>query len=118
MVNYNISNKVFNVIDEFYTNVANKYINTYSYELLCENVTDAYNTIYRIENGLLRRNPTISRWKGYYMANTDKWYFAYKIDGDTINVVDACHSQNMHEMAIKDNMQPILEFWNRLSKVV
>ncbi len=31
------------------------------------------------------------------MANTDKWYYAYKIDGDTIIVVDACHAQNMHE---------------------
>lgn len=31
------------------------------------------------------------------MANTDKWYYAYTIDGDTITVVDACHAQNMHE---------------------
>jgi hypothetical protein len=31
------------------------------------------------------------------MANTDKWYFAYTIDGDTITIVDACHAQNMHE---------------------
>jgi hypothetical protein len=29
------------------------------------------------------------------MANTDKWYYAYIIDGDTITVVDACHAQNM-----------------------
>ena len=44
---------------------------------------------------LLRREPTIKRWKGYYMANTDKWYFAYTIDGNTITIVDACHAQNM-----------------------
>ena len=31
------------------------------------------------------------------MANTDKWYYAYTIDGNTITVVDACHSQNMHD---------------------
>ena len=41
-------------------------------------------------------NP-FTEWKGYNMANTDKWYFAYRIDGDTITVVDACHAQNMHE---------------------
>ena len=41
--------------------------------------------------------PTISQWAGYHMANTDKWYFAYTIEGDTITVVDACHAQNMHE---------------------
>ncbi len=29
------------------------------------------------------------------MANTDKWYYAYTIEGDTITVVDACHAQNM-----------------------
>ncbi len=39
--------------------------------------------------------PTISQWAGYHMANTDKWYFAYTIDGDTITVVDARHAQNM-----------------------
>ena len=29
------------------------------------------------------------------MANTDKWYFAYTIEDDTITIVDACHAQNM-----------------------
>ena len=37
-----------------------------------------------------------SRWKGYHMANTEKWYFAYTINGDTITIVDACHAQNMY----------------------
>ena len=46
---------------------------------------------------LPRRRPTISRWAGCHMANTDKWYYAYKIEGDTITVVDACHAQNMYE---------------------
>lgn len=35
-------------------------------------------------------------WKGYHMANTEKWYFAYTINGDTITIVDACHAQNMY----------------------
>jgi hypothetical protein len=30
-------------------------------------------------------------------ANTDKWYYAYAIDNDTITIQDACHAQNMHE---------------------
>lgn len=33
----------------------------------------------------------------WHMANTDKWYYAYTIDGDTITIQDACHAQNMHE---------------------
>ena len=60
-----------------------------------KNVREAYYTIFEIERTLLRRKPTIERWRGYYMANTDKWYFAYTIDGDTITIVDACHAQNM-----------------------
>ena len=61
------------------------------------NVRDAFFAIYAIERTLPRCRPTISRWKGFYMANTDKWYYAYVIEGDTIKVVDACHAQNMHE---------------------
>ena len=81
---YVISNVVFEKIDQFYENVALKYKHTYSLELMEKNIKDAYRSIYKIENGLLRRNPTISRWNGYYMANTDKWYFAYKIENDTM----------------------------------
>lgn len=62
-----------------------------------QNVQDAYDSIFMIEQSLLRREPTISRWKGYYMANTEKWYYAYTLEGDTVTVVDACHAQNMHE---------------------
>ena len=40
--------------------------------------------------------------------NTEKWYYAYTIEGDTVTVVDACHAQNMHEQnkqskLVKDN---------------
>lgn len=96
---YIISNRVYNAIDSFYYNVARKYINTYSYELIIKNMRVAYSSIYRIENGLLRRQPTMSRWKGLYMAKAGKWYFAYKVEGDTVYVYDACHAQNMHEIA-------------------
>ena len=84
-------------ITTFYRNVSKKYKHTYSQELMEKNVHDAYDSMFQIERTLLRRKPTISQWAGYYMANTDKWYFAYTIDGDTITVVDARHAQNMHE---------------------
>jgi hypothetical protein len=69
----------------------------YDKDDLKRNVYYAMQSIYEIERTLLRRKPTLSRWAGYYMANTDKWYFAYTIDGDTITIVDACHAQNMHQ---------------------
>ena len=62
-----------------------------------QNIDEAIDAMYQIEQTLLRREPTLERWKGYYMANTDKWYFAYIIKDNTIIVVDACHAQNMHE---------------------
>ena len=82
-------------IRSFYNNVAKKYKHTYSKWLMHKNIDDAVDAMLQIECTLLRREPTIERWKGYYMANTDKWYFAYSIDGDTITIVDACHPQNM-----------------------
>ena len=84
-------------IYSFYRNVAKKYRHTYDKDDLKRNVHDAVFSIYGIESTLLRREPTLSRWKGYHMANTDKWYFAYTFDGETVTVVDACHAQNMHE---------------------
>jgi len=80
----------------FYRNVSKKYKHTYSEELMHQNIDEAIDAMYQIEQTLLRREPTLERWKGYYMANTDKWYFAYTIEGDTITIVDACHVQNMH----------------------
>ena len=82
-------------IASFYYNVAKKYRHTYSKELMHKNIDDAIDSMFRIENGLLRREPTLSRWTGFHMAHTNKWYFAYTCDGDTVTVVDACHSQNM-----------------------
>ena len=83
-------------IRSFYKNVARKYRHTYDYDDFMRNVHDALFSIYDIECTLLRREPTIERWKGYHMANTDKWYFAYTIDGNVITIVDACHAQNMY----------------------
>ncbi len=94
---YRISKQCFRKINAFYSNVAKKYKNVYSEELMHHNVDDAIDSMYQIELTLLRRQPTIARWSGFHMANTDKWFFAYMIDGDTITVVDACHAQNMHD---------------------
>ena len=81
----------------FYSNVAKKYRHTYDKEELNRDVHNAVFSIYQIERTLLRREPTLNRWNGYYMANTNKWYFAYTIENDTITIVDACHAQNMHQ---------------------
>ena len=41
--------------------------------------------------------PTIARWSGMYMANANKWYYAYTIENTMIVIHDACHTQNMHD---------------------
>lgn len=105
---YILSQKVHNRIYGFYINVARKYSHTYSFELMEKNVNSAYSSIYKIENGLLRRKPTISRWNGLFMANAGKWYFTYRIEGDTIYVEDACHAQNMHEMILRNRIHRIV----------
>ena len=96
---YIVKSRAQQKIRSFYQNVGRKYKHTYDAADFKRNVFDALKDIYRIENGLLRRDPTLARWKdkGYNMANTDKWYYAYTFDGETVTVVDACHSQNMHE---------------------
>lgn len=84
-------------IASFYRNVARKYKHTYSEELMHKNIDEAIDSMFQIEKTLLRRKPILERWSDCWMANTDKWYFAYKIEGDEIVVVDACHAQNMYE---------------------
>ena len=93
---YAIRKRCLAKINTFYRNVSKKYKHTYSEELMHKNADEAINAMYQIERTLLRREPTIARWKNYYMANTDKWYFAYQFDGETVTIVDACHAQNMH----------------------
>jgi hypothetical protein len=107
---YILSRTVLTKITTFYKNVAKKYRHVYSKELMRKNIIDTKNDIYKIENGLLRRQPTITPWKnmGYFMANTKKWYFAYTINNDIITVVDACHSQNMKE-SIKRKQKIVLK---------
>jgi len=100
--NYRISVVAYRSIRRFYRNVAKKYSNTYSFADMQKDIEKAYNGIFKIENGLLRREPKMSRWKGLHMANNDKWYYAYTIsegsDGKMyVNVEDACHAQNIHD---------------------
>lgn len=110
---YKINRAVYVKIRSFYRNVAKKYRHTYSVENILKDTQKARESILKIENGLLRRKPTLSRRKDYLMANTDKWYFAYRIDGDTIYVEDACHSQNMHE----SKMDVILNLIERIERI-
>ncbi len=94
--NYVIWRRVHRKIFSYYTNAARKYFNTYSFESMKRHIINAENSITFIEDGLQRRKPTLNRWQGLYMAHAKDWYFAYRIKGDTIEVVDACHTQNMH----------------------
>ena len=92
-----ISYRAITAIEKFYHNVAKKYKHTYSARLMHANIDDAIDGMYLIEAGLLRKIPNTPKWKGYYMANFQTWYYAYTFDGETIRVVDACHVQNMKE---------------------
>ena len=93
--NYIVKPRAQQKVYSFYHNVARKYKHTYDLDYFMRNVRSAIDSMYQIERTLLRREPIIPRWIGYYMANTDKWYFAYIMSGNTIIIVDACHAQNM-----------------------
>lgn len=93
---YKVSPRCYQKIYSFYHHVALKYRHDYSEEDMYRNIDETVDSMYEIERTLLRREPTLTRWKGYYMANTDKWYFAYLVEGDTVKIMDACHAQNMH----------------------
>lgn len=96
-MNYVIRRRCLMKINTFYRNVSKKYKHTYSEVRMHKNADEAIDGMYQIERSLLRREPILARWKGCFMANTDKWYFAYTFDGETVIVVDACHAQNMYD---------------------
>ena len=98
---YIIKRRCHDNIERFYRNVLIKYRHTYSLQLMQRNVLDATNGMFKIENTLLRRKPMLSRWqsKGWHMAHSGKWYYAYTIEDDTITIQDAYHELNMHEEA-------------------
>lgn len=72
MVTYNIRKICYTKIVRYYNNVAKKYCNTYSFNLMNKNISQAYDDMLRIENGLMRRNPTIARWqnKGWQIQHS------------------------------------------------
>lgn len=96
-----IQPRVLEKIDTFYYNMWQKYKHSWGEEEIVKLISDAYDEVYSIKSIVTHRNATKEGWKGLFMANFKNWYFAYKIDGDTIFVEDACHSQNMHEAILK-----------------
>ena len=58
---YRIKKQCARKINSFYHNVAKKYKHTYSEELMHKNIDEAVDSIYQIEQTLLRREPTITR---------------------------------------------------------
>lgn len=67
---YVINNVTISNIQNFYQNVSQKYRHTYDYNDMHRDVDNAIDSICQIENGLLRRQPTISRWNGLFMATS------------------------------------------------
>lgn len=94
---YEVSTRASRKIWTFYRNVAKKYRHTFDTEDLIRNVQRAIRNMEQIEQTLLRRKPTLSRWKGFHMAHAGKWYYAYSINDDTIIIEDACYEKNMKE---------------------
>lgn len=82
----------------FYQHVIRKYRHTYSVDLMHKNIDAAIDAMFLIEKSLLRRVPTMERWKqeGWHMAHEGKWYYAYTINDEAIIIEDACHEQNVH----------------------
>ena len=93
---YRISPLAIHKVRVFYWHMLMKYSNTYSYSDMLRYINNTVDSMYKIEDSLLRRRPIIQRWQGYYMAHAGNWYYAYTIDGDRITIRDACHQQNMH----------------------
>ncbi len=58
---YLVLPQCYEAIYSFYYHVALKYRHMYSEEQMLQNIDDAADTFYKIENGLLRRKPTLSR---------------------------------------------------------
>ncbi len=106
-MNYQVSRIVYYKVLDFYTNVAKKYKHVYSYEDIQRDYGNAIFSIKKIENGLLRRSPSIKAWRdrGLYMATSKdgRWNYAYRIDGDTVYVEDACHGRNIHETILSES---------------
>ena len=83
----------------FYRHVQLKYRHTFSFDDMSRIINRYVDAMFQIEKTLLRRQPTLERWKqeGWHMTNAGKWYYAYSINDDTITIEDACHEQNMHD---------------------
>ena len=96
---YKIKRKPKIEVAQFYQHVIGKYRHTYSVQQMHKNIDEAIDSMFLIEQSLLRRQPILKRWQneGWHMAHAGKWYYAYTISDDTITIEDACHEQNMHE---------------------
>lgn len=64
-----------------------------------KHISEYVDSMYLIEQSLLRRRPTLKRWQDqrWHMAHAGHWYYAYTINDDTVTIEDARHEQNMHE---------------------
>lgn len=61
-----INHITYNAIYRYYMNMFKKFHHEWGIEDIHSLIDKTFDSIYQIENGLIRRKPTISRWKGLY----------------------------------------------------
>ena len=92
-------NRVYQRIRKFYDNAMLKYPNSYFPDEADRNVDKVCDEIYKVGT-LPKVNPNTSfvpkTWAGYFVSRSDTgWYFAYKIQGNTVYIYDAANHTNM-----------------------
>ena len=97
-----VASKVHNRIKQFYYNAMLKYPNTYFPD-------DADRDIYKVTNELMKvgtrlwkkNNNILLKWENYFVdySKVTGWYFAYRIEENTIYIEDVENYRNMSNFA-------------------
>jgi hypothetical protein len=78
-----------------------KYPNTYNIYDAEKDWNRVRNEIYKVGISLIPSDTTLPKWKEYNVCRSKltNWYFAYKIQNDTVYVYDAENGNNMSDEA-------------------
>ncbi|KAA6301519.1 MAG: hypothetical protein EZS26_002263 [Candidatus Ordinivivax streblomastigis] len=96
-----IKTKAFMKIYNFYLNVAKKYKHAWSMEESIRHVEKVTQEAYKVGTQLSKREPYFRpNWRNYSVdySKATGWYFAYRIENDTIYVEDAENYRNMSNL--------------------
>ena len=77
--------------------------------LMVKNVNDAYDSIFKSKN-TSEREPTMARWKGYHMANTQQKMVFCIFDGWGYHYRHRCVSRSKHSRLSR---APRISHWDR-----